>query len=144
MATDIKTSIIHMDDFFLHPNLRTPERLIQPGGNIHYERFAEEVLPNLGTAFEYRVFDCTTRSYATRKILPHPLLIVEGAYSHHPLFGNYMHLRIFSDISPSIQLKRIKKRNGQQAAAIFERKWIPMEEKYISTYDIRHNADIVL
>ena len=36
-----------MDDFFLPPALRTPERRSEPGGNVHYERFLTEVLPNL-------------------------------------------------------------------------------------------------
>ena len=32
-------SVIHMDEFFLPPALRTPDRFTQPGGNIHSERF---------------------------------------------------------------------------------------------------------
>ena len=50
---------VHMDDFFLPPELRTPERLNQPGGNIHYERFLSEVLPCLtaGKTFSYGSFD---------------------------------------------------------------------------------------
>ena len=28
--------VIHMDDFFLPPEMRTEERLSQPGGNVHY------------------------------------------------------------------------------------------------------------
>ena len=37
-------TVIHMDDFFLRPVQRTPERLKEPGGNIDYERFVEEVI----------------------------------------------------------------------------------------------------
>ena len=32
-----------MDDFFLPMELRTAERLEEPGGNVHYERFSAEV-----------------------------------------------------------------------------------------------------
>ena len=39
----LDADVIHMDDFFLPPSLRTKERLSEPGGNVHYERFAEEV-----------------------------------------------------------------------------------------------------
>ena len=35
--------IFHADDFFLLPELRTEERLNEPGGNIHYERMKAEV-----------------------------------------------------------------------------------------------------
>ena len=47
LAETLQAAVIHMDDFFLPPALRTPQRLDRPGGNIHYERFAEEVLPRL-------------------------------------------------------------------------------------------------
>lgn len=51
---------IHMDDFFLPLEMRTPQRLQQPGGNVHYERFLETVLKPLSlqqTVF-YQPFDC--------------------------------------------------------------------------------------
>lgn len=48
-------AVVHMDDFFLPAELRKPERFAEPGGNVHYERFNEEVTPNLGKNFAYRV-----------------------------------------------------------------------------------------
>ena len=49
-----------MDDFFLPFELRTAERLKEPGGNVHYERFIDEVVSKLsaGEPFEYGVFRC--------------------------------------------------------------------------------------
>jgi uridine kinase len=135
-SAKLKASIIHMDDFFLPKNLRTPERLEQPGGNIHYERFAEEVLPFLrgSEPFSHRVFDCSIGDYnGTKKILPTRFRIIEGSYSHHPIFGEYMDLRIFLDIPPDIQMRRIEKRNGKEAAKNFK-KWIALEEKYFMFY----------
>ena len=57
----LDAAVVHMDDFFLPPTLRTPERLAASGGNVHYERFAEQVLPFLRTKtpFSYRRFDCS-------------------------------------------------------------------------------------
>ncbi|MBS6367782.1 MAG: hypothetical protein KH420_10635, partial [Clostridiales bacterium] len=40
-------AVIHMDDFFLPAELRTASRLQTPGGNVHYERFLQEVAPAL-------------------------------------------------------------------------------------------------
>ena len=37
-------NVFHMDDFFLRPEQRTPERFAEVGGNVDYERFQEEVL----------------------------------------------------------------------------------------------------
>ena len=51
-------NVFHMDDFFLRPEQRTPERFAEVGGNVDYERFQEEVLLPLkdGKAFSYRPF----------------------------------------------------------------------------------------
>ncbi|MCL2357788.1 MAG: hypothetical protein FWC70_11680 [Defluviitaleaceae bacterium] len=139
-------SVIHMDDFFLPENMRTPERLAEPGGNVHYERFAAEVLPFLksGEAFSYGIFCCKAGEIRERReIAAGDVRIVEGAYSCHPIFGDYADLRIFCDVAPDEQLRRIKKRNGIRAAEIFAAKWIPLEEKYLSAFDIRARADVV-
>ena len=34
--------VFHMDDFFLRPEQRTPERFSEPGGNVDRERFLSE------------------------------------------------------------------------------------------------------
>ena len=47
LAVTLGGAVVHMDDFFLPGELRTPERLAAPGGNVHAERFVEEVLPYL-------------------------------------------------------------------------------------------------
>lgn len=44
LAEQFHTSVVHMDDFFLPVELRTPERFAMPGGNVHFERFQEEFL----------------------------------------------------------------------------------------------------
>ena len=142
----IGAEIVHMDDFFLPADMRTRERLNEPGGNVHYERFAEEVLPNLNdrsNAFEYRVFDCGTMSYnGTRKILPRKWLVVEGSYSHHPKLGCYADARVFSTIDAATQISRITARNGEKLAEMFATMWIPMEEKYFDEYKIAENAQL--
>lgn len=143
----LSADVVHMDDFFLPPVLRTEERLAEPGGNIHYERFTEEVLPFLAkeAPFSYRIFDCSQMDYSGTQAISSPeWRIVEGAYSCHPLFGDYADLKLFSDISPEEQLQRILKRNGAEMAAIFRSRWIPMEEAYYSHFQIREKTDIIL
>lgn len=139
--------VVHMDDFFLPPSLRRPERLAEPGGNVHYERFMEEVLPALKSpgAFRYQCFDCSRMEPgAEREVREGNLRIVEGAYSCHPVFGEYMGLRVFCDVEPQEQLKRIEQRNGVEMLENFREKWIPMEEQYIRHFQIRERADLVL
>lgn len=143
----LTADVIHMDDFFLPPALRTEDRLSEPGGNIHYERFTEEILPFLRKEppFSYRIFDCSQIDYnGSQTISSVPFRIVEGAYSCHPLFGAYADLKIFSDISPAEQLQRIRKRNGSEMAEIFRNRWIPMEENYYTHFQIKEKAALIL
>ena len=144
----INAGVVRMDDFFLPLELRTAERLAKPGGNVHYERFIEEVLPNLksGQGFTYRRFDCSRMEYNSSlvEVIPHPWRIVEGVYSHHPALGDYMDIRVFMDIRPEEQQARINSRNTPEIAAKFVNDWIPMEEAYFKAYNIHKAADVVI
>lgn len=135
--------VVHMDDFFLPPNLRTPERFSQPGGNVHYERFAEEVLPGLNShkGFVYRRFDCASMEYAEPiSVAPASVVIVEGAYSLHPVFGDYADITAFFDVEPGEQLRRIERRNGSEVAEVFRKRWIPLEEEYLAAVDLEQKT----
>lgn len=139
-------NVYHMDDFFLPPALRTEERLAQPGGNIHYERFLEEVIEGImaDDVFTYGVFDCKKGCIAHQKeVLYAPLNIMEGVYSAHPFYAEIYDLRVFLDIDPETQKKRITERNGDRAEMFFE-KWIPMENRYFEAFRVRENSDIIL
>ena len=147
LAQILNADVVQMDDFFLPLALRTEKRYQEAGGNVHYERFAEEVLPHLRQAgpFSYRRFDCSTMGYGETKQLPgSSWRIVEGAYSLHPQFGDYADLKVFYDISPEEQMRRITLRNGKEKAEVFRNRWIPLEEKYIKQTDVISRADLVL
>ncbi len=139
--------IIHMDDFFLPPNLRTAERFAVPGGNVHYERFQQEVLPYLrdSAPFSYRRFDCSQMDYGeSRQVKESQWRIVEGAYSQQPALQEYMDLRVFADVDKETQMQRIRRRNGAVRAEQFAARWIPLEEAYFSVCRIREKSDLVL
>lgn len=145
LAAVTGAGIVHMDDFFLPGELRTEERLKEPGGNVHYERFLEEVYPffKRGENFSYRRFDCSRMALAEeRSVGGNGFVIVEGSYSCHPKFGDYADVRVYTDVDPEEQLARILKRDGTQALEVFRERWIPMEETYFKTYPIRAQADI--
>lgn len=138
--------VVHMDDFFLPAGLRTEARLAEPGGNVHYERF-EEVLNVLKNprAFRYRCFDCSRMALGEEREIPGgSLRIVEGAYSCHPVFGEYMGLRVFCDVETQEQLRRIGRRDGEEMLKNFQSRWIPMEEQYFQHFRIREQAHLAL
>lgn len=139
-------NLFHADDFFLPTELRTPERYATPGGNIHWERLNSEVLEPLktGKAFAYRKFDCSMMDYGEMvHVTPKPLNIVEGSYSTHPeLLGAY-DLRIFLKTDPETQLARIRARDGEEYAKVFEEKWIPLENKYFEAFPVEKQCEFV-
>ncbi|MCL2828091.1 MAG: hypothetical protein FWD99_05060 [Oscillospiraceae bacterium] len=140
-------NVIHMDHFFLQAEQRTEARLAEPGGNVDYERFIEEVLTPLQahSTFSYRPFDCKTMGFGPEiTIRPHPLTVVEGAYSLHPVFGEPYHIKVFMTVDEPEQLRRIKARNGGAQIEQFQTKWIPMEKWYFSQLDIQARCDFVL
>ena len=151
LQSEFGGTLLHMDDFFLRPEQRTKERLSQPGGNVDYERFREEVLRPLirGEDVCYRPFNCSTLQVekGRRLVTLDPgsrLYIIEGSYSCHPYFENPYDLRIFIDINEKEQLERIRRRNGEQLFKRFQNEWIPMENTYFEYFQIQENSDIRL
>ena len=146
LTTILQAGLIHMDDFFLPPVLRSEKRLAEAGGNVHYERFAEEVLPQLRKtdSFSYTCFDCSRMAMGdSRTVSESHYRIVEGSYSNHPSFGDYADLKILCDIDPKTQMQRIFNRNGEELAEMFRTRWIPMEENYFLTFNILDKSDLI-
>ena len=139
--------VVHMDDFFLPFDMRSAARLAEPGGNVHYERFKEEVLPGLAgqAKFSYGVFDCSQGKLSGRKEIDgaKPVL-VEGAYCLRPDFDRPYDLTAFYDIDPQEQKKRILLRNGPRMAERFEKLWVPLENRYHEHCRTAQRADVLL
>lgn len=145
LAKEYDCNLLHMDDFFLRPEQRTPERLAQPGGNVDYERFREEVLLPLleEKSFSYRPYDCSTGSLkAPVAVTPKRLIIIEGSYSHHPCFDDPYDLKIFLHVSPEVRRQRILARPVFLQKRFFE-EWIPMEQQYFEAFSIEEKADLL-
>ncbi len=131
--------VIHMDAFFLRPEQRTEERYREPGGNVDYERFLAEVMEPLAghQPFFYQPYDCKRQALSEAiQVLPCDLAVIEDSYSCHPTLWDFYDLRIFMDVSKKEQLRRIALRNGEEALAVFQEKWIPLEEAYFKAFDI--------
>ena len=147
IAEEIGAQVIHTDDFFLPFEMRSTERLSTAGGNIHYERFFDEVINGIksGKPFEYRIFSCKTGNYNGAKTVdPSKPIIVEGAYSMRPEFIGIYDYKIFMTVDEKIQLDRIFSRNGKDALEIFKSKWIPLENRYFEFFNIEKQCDIVI
>ena len=143
IAKKYDCNLFHMDDFFLRSEQRTPERYAQPGGNVDYERFQEEVLEHLHdkAGLTYQPFDCSCMELGEMRLVPYRRLnIIEGAYSCHPYFGDIYQVRFFVDLPAEEQKARILARNGEEKYERFVNEWIPMENQYFDDYGIREKC----
>lgn len=143
----LNANVFHMDDYFLQPHMRTPERLSQPGGNVDAERFLRDILlpVSAGKPAHVEPYDChLDRLLARETIVPRTVSIVEGAYSLHPLLAPYYDFKIFYRVAPVLQLERIRTRNGEQMLELFRSRWIPLENAYFSALCIEQNCDIIV
>lgn len=140
----LSCNLFHMDDFFLRPEQRTEERYAQPGGNADRERFEAEVLRPLllGKPFSYRPFDCRAMKPGSAvSVTPGTVSIIEGAYSCHPELWRYYDLHILLTTTPETQLARIIRRNPERAA-MFQTRWIPLEERYFAAHPMAARWDM--
>ncbi len=147
LGSMLPANVFHLDDYFLQPQMRTPERLRQPGGNVDAERFLEEVLlpAKRGETAQVRKYDChEDMLFAPVLVSPSRIAIVEGAYSLHPILMPHYDLKVFCRIDPALQLSRIRARNGAEALKVFQSRWIPLENHYFHALDILAQCDIII
>lgn len=140
----IACEVVHMDHFFLPPEMRTAKRLETPGENVDHERFLQEVLLPLhrGEEVSFRPFDCKKGDFGeVIRLEKQKICVIEGTYACHGSLREYYNLCIFMDVSPQEQMRRIIVRNGESAAESFRSKWIPLEERYFEVFDIAGMCD---
>ena len=137
-------TLFHMDDYFLPFERKTPERLAQPGGNVDYERFLEEIASRpKGEEIVCRAFDCSVQSLDEPvRIQPRRLTIAEGSYALHPALRDAYDLKVFLDVDAERQSARILDRNGPEMHSRFVNAWIPLENEYLDGRNLRAVADL--
>lgn len=146
IAARYDCNVVHMDDFFLPPERKTPARLSEPGGNVDYERFKSEVTDKLlsNTGYTYNRYDCHNGTLTPVYAPPKTLTVVEGVYSLHPLLRHVFDLKILLRVEPDEQYNRILKRGGVALAERFINEWIPLENLYLERLKIAEICDILL
>lgn len=136
--------LFHMDDFFLLPERKTPERLAQPGGNVDYERFFAQVLAPLsrGEPVLYQPYRCHSGALAAaRTIPPAPLAVVEGVYSLRPEFQPLYQVKCFLSAPWPVREARLLERCGPEGLERFRILWIPLEDRYFQAFSISAACD---
>lgn len=146
LAEALDCNVIAVDDFFLQPHQRTPQRLNTAGGNFDKERLLQEVMIPLsnGTGFLYRPFDCKACTLLDPvKVEPKPITVIEGVYSCHPDLQKFYDLMVFVKTDKETQLQRLTQRSPQMLSR-FIGQWIPMEERYFNTLGIEEYCHLTI
>ena len=139
-------SVIHVDDYFLRPEQRTPERLSEIGGNFDRERFLDEVALPLSRGEDMRVrrFDCGTMTLGEpAEVKRSRLTVVEGVYSMHPELSHLYNLSVFLDVPAEVQAERIAERNSPETVHRFAEEWIPKENAYFEAMRVKERCTLV-
>lgn len=139
-------NVFHMDDFYLPLAQRAADWERVPAGNMDLERFLREVLlpASRGDAVRYRPYQCREGRYLpAQSMAPKRLTLVEGSYSHHPRLAGCYTARLFLTCSAAQQAQRLRAREGAYYEA-FQTRWIPLEERYFTAYDIEKQSSLAL
>lgn len=139
--------LFHMDDYFLPPSRKTAHRLAQPGGNVDWERFQEEILLPLtqGREVRMRPYCCRSgRLEEERVVPPSHLSVVEGVYALHPVLRPAYDLRIFLTCDWTIRRERLLLRGGPALLSRFETEWIPLEDAYFEAAQVQNCCQLIL
>lgn len=147
LAELYQSPLIHMDDFFLRPEQRTPARLDQPGGNVDWERFDREVLSPLcrGEAARFCPWLCREGAFGPEiTVKPSSLTIIEGSYSLHPALRDRLQLRVWVEADMDTRLARLARRGGPGCLERFRQMWIPLEDRYFQACRVRECCHICI
>ena len=144
IADAMPCNVICMDDFYLPFDQRTEALNKTPGGNMDFERMRQEVVHPLmlGFPFNYRAYACKIDALLQpRQVEPCAINVIEGMYAMHPSLGMAYDLKIFMEVEPALQRKRILEREGKALAQTFFQRWIPMGDRYFESFRILERCD---
>ncbi len=147
IAQTLPCNLVHMDDFYLPPELRAENWRNTPAGNMDLTRILHAVAApaRAGKPIVYRPYLCKSGSFGQEVALPpRKLTVMEGSYCQHPLLREYYGLRVFLTCDPRTQERRLRAREGDGRFQAFQDTWIPLEERYIREFQVERAAHMVV
>jgi len=116
------------------------------GGNVDFERMKSEIMDNLNSDYlKSDYFNCLTNTIEEREVLANKqVIIIEGVYSMHKALFSYYTLTVFLEIDSTLQRNRILARNGEAILSRFTNEWIPLENYYFKTEDLKNKVDLII
>lgn len=127
--------IIIIDDFYRPPQLRSPLVPTQViNTNFDWSRFYKLVLEagKNDTDISYQLYNTKegTLSGGFVSVPRDATIIIEGVWSLQKIFADYYDYRIWLEAPASIRLQRGLSRDGEGMREVWEKEWIPIDERY--------------
>lgn len=64
--------------------------------------------------------------------------------SCHPALWDFYNVRVFLDVEPEEQLRRIEARSSPEKLEAFKSGWIPLEEAYFHAFSLEAKCDFLI
>lgn len=141
--------IVHIDDFYKPSIQRLPQRECDAliGSDFDWQRLRRDVLLPLsqGANCSYQRYDWLSDSLAEWHTVPASgITIVEGIYSIRHELESFYSLTAWVYCSRSQRLERGVERDGEQKRAVWEKYWMPAEDRYVELEEPHRRAKILV
>jgi uridine kinase len=140
-------AVVHIDDFLL-PAAERPRGEPGPiGGDFDWRRLRDEVLVPLrdGRKASFARYDWNLDALAeSHEVAPRGVVIVEGIYSTRRELAGLYDLRVWVDCPREVRLARGLERDGEDARQLWERDWMPAEDRYVHEHQPNQQADLIV
>jgi uridine kinase len=149
LAAISAVQIVHMDDFYKPSMQRLPQRECDAliGSDFDWQRLRRDVLQPLGRGenCSYQRYDWDSDSLAEWHTVPASgITIVEGIYSIRHELAHFYDLTCWVYCSRSQRLERGVERDGEAKRNVWEKYWMPAEDRYVELEEPHRRAKILV
>ena len=139
-------TVVCMDDFRL-PRSRQPRHADSIRSHFDWRRLRTQVLEPLreGRAARYQRHDRDRDEPAGWLVVaPRGVVVVEGVASTCTELGHHYDFTVWVDCPRDVRLARALQRDGPGARLMWEKVWMPAEDRYIGSERPHEVADLVV
>jgi uridine kinase len=145
-ALDSRITIVHMDDFFVPPDQRTPP-VDEVGRQIDWRRVIEQVVAPLanGKRGRYQRFDWDSQALEEWHDVPATgIVLLDGVYSTREEIAPFLDQRTWVSVARDLGIERGIDRDGEESRDWWYTDWLEDEDRYILTERPEDLADVVI
>jgi uridine kinase len=117
------------------------------GAGFDLSRLRREVLEPLlrGETAQYAAYDWAAGAAAgVQTVEPHGLVVIEGVCALHRMFRDAYQVRVWVEAPPELRLARGLARDGEEARATWEERWMPAEDRYVKRDNPIPSAHVIV